>query len=228
MNHIITRILGVCISVLIAGAVSAAQNLSTEPDGKVTFQASTQHLTRLHVKGHRISRIVNDASDFLMSNDENTGDVFFKFDGEDPKTETGYILTEKGSTISYVLKPVKRSAGAVIITIKGSEAETSEDGFSSDGAGFTDNVASTMTNVIREVAQKHVMGKAIPKSKSGRTIRRVTGPGWKAAISVAVAGKSGRLVREQEFYRKGVRAIWIQNPTLAAGERSFVITVEAR
>ena len=41
-----------------------------------------------------------------------------------------------------------------------------------------------------------------------------------------MAGDTARLVREQDFYRAGVLAIWVQKAQLAAGERSWVIVIE--
>lgn len=208
-------------------AAQAAQNLRTDANGEVGFNVSTTGVTRVSVVGDRIRRIVNDSDAFEMTNDEATGDVFFRALGEATRSETGFIVTESGVTIGYTMQPTNRAVASVLITITGQEQEAAQDAADfSGGFGYSDDVAMMMTDIVRDIAIEHVVGRDVPSGRDGRTIRRVNGDGWKATVRIAVAPDAGRLVREQDFYAQSVRAIWIANPSLGANERTFVIIVE--
>ena len=130
-------------------------------------------------------------------------------------------------TIGYTMQPTNRAVSSVLITITGQEQEATQDGADfSGGFGFSDDVAMMMTDIVRDIAVGHVVGRDVPSGRDGRTVRRIDGDGWKASVRIAVAGDAGRLVREQDFYAQDVRAIWIANPNLGANERTFVIVVE--
>ena len=221
------KILGVFLVLSLTPlSLQAAQNHNIEPDGSIVFVASTSEVTRVSVKGDRIRRIINDDTAFEMSNDDSTGDVYFRFSGTDPKRETGFIVTENGITIGYTLRPVSRAVEPVIITIKGDKSETEDDAGFGESVGFSDDIASSMADIVRSVAMDHVLGKKPGRGRNGTIVKKVSGQGWKATVRLAVADTKGRLVREQDFYHSGVRAIWIERPELGAGERTFVIVVE--
>lgn len=231
MTHL-ARITALAVLIACAPLVAlAAQYKTVKPDDTIRFYASTSEVTRLSVKGDRIRRVVNDNSQFEMTNDENTGDVFLRFSGEAAKRETGYIITENEVTIGYELRPSNKAVEPVIVTIKGvkPQQEAAEDAgdFAADDVGFSDNIALSMTGIVKSVATAHVLGKR-PRGYNNQRVKTVTGEGWKATVRIAAAGKDGRLVREQDFYREGVRAVWINKPALAANERTFVIVVESR
>jgi hypothetical protein len=231
MNMTVMRLIKIAMTsaiMLSATIVSAAQNLRTDADEQVGFNVSTTGVTRVSIVGDRIRRIVNDSEFFEMSNDEATGDIFFRALGETTRSETGYIVTERGTTIGYTMQPIERGVGSVLITITGQEQAADEEAVDFGGGfGFSDDVASMTTDIVRDVALEHVMGRDVPSGRDGRTIRRVNGDGWKASVRIAVAGDSGRLVREQDFYAVSVRAVWIANPNLPANGRTFVVIVEA-
>lgn len=218
------------LALLVGGQLRAAQTLTVVPDGSISFEASTTGITRLSIKGDRIRRLINTATDFEMTNDPETGDVFLRYLGSellDP-TETGFIVSENGVTIGYVLTPVEGSVETVVISVEGGAPEALDQDFSeaSGTIGFTDDIAEFLTGVVRDVARNHVLGHAVPSGRDGRVVRRIEGEGWTASLRIAVAGKDPRLVREQEFYNSGVLAVWVQKPGLAAGERTLVIVVE--
>jgi hypothetical protein len=200
----------------------ANQYVTAKKDGEITFNVATDGVTRVGVKGTRIRRIVNDDSAFEMSNDEETGDVFFRLkSNREPKSEVGFIITEAGITIGYTLLPKKRISGAVIITIDGLDKSNEAEVVSS--ASFTDDIAATMTQIVRDVAKAHVFGRHA-KGKKDHVVKKVQVGDFTARVLVVVAGKSGRLLREQDF-SKGARAVWVQNTSLAPKEATFVIVV---
>jgi hypothetical protein len=224
--RILTVIAAVCL--MLMGQVAwATQNVTTEPNGSVGFNVSTSSVTRLSIVGDRIRRIINPDSIFEMTNDEETGDVFFRAHTAGTGSESGYILTERGVTINFTMQPTERSVPTILITVRGGEGEqAATDSVVGAGVGFSDDIALMMTDIVRDVAAAHVIGRQVPSGRNGRVVRTVQGAGWKATVRLAVAGSEGRLVREQDFYAAGVRAIWIARNTLAASERTFVIVVE--
>lgn len=221
----------ITLGLLFGTAGYAAQNLNVEPDGTINFEASLNGVTRLSIKGDRIRRLVNTASDFEATNDPETGDLFLRYVGvgnfDEP--ETGFIVSESGVTIGYTLLPVEAPVETVIITLVGVELGSKENKASDfeDSLGYSDDIAEFTTNIVRDVAQKHVLGRQVPSGRDGKTVRHIPGNGWSASLQIAVAGDAARLVREQDFYRSGVLAIWVQKTQLAAGERSWVIVVES-
>lgn len=208
----------------------AAQLKSVETDGRISFYASTSSVTRLSIKDGRVRRIINDDTKFEMTNDETTGDVFLRFSGDSATKETGFIVTENGETISYTLIPTSKSVEPVIIHLTNKEAPLSTNAGTSDIAGgFSDDIAATLAEVVRKVAEAHVFGVA-PKGKTNKIIKTLTDGPFKIHLLVVSGGKAGRLVVESEFAKPGsrVRAVWIQQAALAANERTFVIVVEDR
>jgi hypothetical protein len=220
----------IALAILIGTTGYAAQNLSVEPDGTIRFEASLSGVTRLSIKGDRIRRLVNTASDFEATNDPETGDLFLRYIGVGffGEPETGFIVSESGVTIGYTLLPVEAPVETVLISLVGVELDAHEDAVPdfADSFGYSDDIAEFATNIIRDIAQKHVLGRQVPSGRDGKTIRHIPGEGWRASLQIAVAGDDARLVREQDFYRAGVLAIWVQNAQLAAGERSWVIVLE--
>lgn len=216
--------------VLVGTGAQAAQTLSVEPDGSISFEVSTTGVTRISIKGDRIRRLVNTSSDFEVTNDPETGDLFLRYIGLDyfDTPETGFLVAESGVTIGYSIHAVEAPVETVLISLVGVERDERKDETSefSDAFGYTDDIAKFVTGVVRDVARKHVLGRQVPSGRDGRIVRQIEGEGWTAVLRVAVADQLPRLVREQEFYEAGVLAVWVQKPGLAAGERSWVIVVE--
>lgn len=209
-------------------ALSAPQRINVAPDGHITFFVSLSGVTRISVEGSRIRNMVKDHSAFEMSNDENTGDVFIRLaNSQEAEPETGYLITENGHTIGYTMIPQKKVVGAVLIKLQGIETEATQVASSVPAAGgFSDDIALTMTEIVRAVARDHVFGK-VAKSKSNKVLKTVVHGEWKATVLVVTGGKTGRLVTEQEF-AKGQRAVWVQNKSLGPNESTFVIVVGAK
>lgn len=209
-------------------ALSAPQRISSQPDGHVTFFVSLKGVTRISIEGARIKNMVKDHSAFEMSNDENTGDVFVRLAVEGKvEPETGYIITDTGYTIGYTMIPQDKVVGAVLIKLQGTEVkeETASAAIGAVG-GFSDDIALTMTEIVRAVAKEHVFGR-IAKGKGNKVLKTVKHGNWVARVLIVNGGKSGRLVSEQEF-AKGQRAVWVQNKALGPNESTFVIVVGAK
>lgn len=224
----------VAVLALSAGQAIATQDLSTSVNGSVTFSASTGAVTRITVTGDRIRRLINDNTAFEMTNDETTGDIFLRFNGGGTASrEQGFIITEKGHTIGFTLRPTNRPVEPVVITVvgvpasasTGSDAAPADEGDFAAGVGFSDNVALSMREIARKVYAENLAGQR-PTGRNGRIYKRVRGSGWRATIRIASAGSAGRLVREQEFYAGNVSGVVVVQPQLGANQRTFVIVME--
>ena len=216
------------IAMLSATLAHAGQTYAVMPDGEITFDVSITGITRVSFTNDRIRRVVHGDTDFEMTNDEATGDVFLRFVGIDPRNETGYFVTERGITIGYTLLPKEEAVPPVLITINGiDELPTPQDTAGDFGAavGFSDNVAASMADIVRTVAAEFVLGREVPSGNDGRRIKSKKGDGWIADIRIAVAGEAGRLVREQDFYKPGILAIWIAQSQLGPNARTWLIVV---
>ena len=218
-------IVGTLISLTISTpALSAPQHLNVEPNGHVTFFVSIKGVTRVGVMDDRIRNIIADDSAFEMSNDEKTGDVFFRLLGtREAKPENGYIITDSGVTIGYTMIPKNSVVGAALISVAGNGAKAAGTSSISTVGGFSDDIALTMTEIVRAVAQENVFGR-IPSGKKNKVLKTVKHGNWVARVIVVTGGKAGRLVSEQDF-AKGARAVWVQNKSLAPNESTFVIVV---
>ncbi|AVX06007.1 hypothetical protein MXMO3_03504 (plasmid) [Maritalea myrionectae] len=207
----------------------ASQARVVEADGSVTFYASTTSVTRISIKDGRIRSIINDTTQFEMKNDEKTGDVFLRFSGEQAERESGFIVTEEGLTVSYTLIPKSGTVAPVILDVQSNQVTSGGDVSAQAFGTGSDDIALTMTDVIRSVANAHVIG-VKPKGKNNKIYKSVIHGNWKAHILVAVADANGRLVKEQDFIKPktAVRSVWIQNPSLGPNEATFVIVVEAK
>jgi len=170
-------IIAVIILIGTATASLATQNIKTEADGYITFYAATTGVTRVSVAGDRIRRIVNQDTEFEMVNDDEAGDVFFRYIGEKLTAETGYIITEKGITISFQMTPRKGvSSQTVIITVKGGTEVSVESRFEVSG-GSGDSHASLLTAFVRKIILEKI-GSRTPPSSNGRSaviVMRATG-----------------------------------------------------
>ncbi|NPD15030.1 hypothetical protein HOY34_07405 [Xinfangfangia sp. D13-10-4-6] len=223
----------------------AEQKLSTRPNGSVRISASAGDVTRISVAGDRIRRIIKDESQFQEMNDEATGDIFLRYAGDQSKLapESGYIITERGVTISYELTP-KSNLGAetVIITVNGlpdlpagttsgsagASGQRSAAGFELAAGEGGGGYASSLVAFTRATIDKHVAGRAAPSRGHGTVVASETGSGMRARVIVAAGGESGRYVRPQDFFNSKVLAVWVERNDLAPNTRAWVVVVEKR
>ena len=223
---------------VLSGQAKAADRISVKLDGDVKINASVLGLTRVSVTDDRIKSLVSDAeaSKFQITNDPETGDIFLKYVGEEDKYvgESGYLITDAGATIGFLIQPIRKRAESVLITITGRKtaklaANEEEEGFIGAGGGFSDfaadNWVSSLTGFTRETIAKTITKNKPTSGRDGAFIRSHKGGPFVGELRVASAGKSSKLLREQDYYRDGVVAIWLQARSLAAGERAWVVVI---
>ena len=235
-------LMGAALVALLAGPAFADQRVSVRANGTARISGSVTEVTRINIVGDRIRRIIKDQSAFQEMNDEATGDVFLRYSGPQDKLtpETGYILTEKGATISYELTP-KMGLGAETVSISVSgvpaapgatpaasagrsrqEAPAFELAAGEGGGGYSGSLVA----FTRTVINKHVGLKAPPSRGHGSVVASERGSGMRARVLVAAAGTSARYVRPQDFFRPGVLAVWVERNALNPRERAWVVIVE--
>ena len=222
-------------------AQAAEQNFSVQEDGLVRFKASVSGITRVSVVGDRIASIVNDdgTSVYQVKNDEQTGDIFLRYVGpsEMPDKEGGYIVTEKGYTVAYEVLPIRSSTQTALIKIKPHNEESHlADGppnsgvgdFADTSFGAGDGYAAQLTAATRETIMKKIRSPAPKTGRHGTLVSSHRMGDLVGEVRVASAGKAGRLVKEQDFFKAGVLSVWVQRKSLTGGERSWVVVVRKR
>ena len=234
-----TALLG---AVLLAalGAGAAAQTLSVREDGLVRFNVSTKGVTRISVIGQRIKQIISDGEMTMFESraDEQTGDLFLRYtglDGTKPDNEGGYLITEEGMTVAYTMRPIAAETQTVLIDIKPSRLREADDE-QPVAAGFADTsvsgsgggLAAELTRATRETINQGIRSAYPTSGRNNARIRKIPVGDLIGEVRVAKAGKDARQVREQEFYRDGVLAVWVQNNSLGAGQRSWVVVVRKK
>lgn len=161
MNHTTQLISSVLLACLMAGsAVAETVRVRTAADGQIRFDVSVDGPTRLSVAGDRISKVLQSESAFEMVNDEGTGDVFLRFAGGPTDKEAGYIVTESGVTIGFVMTPKTGiEMQTVLITVTGRPSDRG----SSAPSGFAVNSSLAAPATSSPVAE-------IPKSRTERLV----------------------------------------------------------
>ncbi|WP_211299554.1 TraK domain-containing protein [Pukyongiella litopenaei] len=229
------------MALMVAGAAQAGtETHSVREDGLVRFRASITGITRVSVKGDRITSIVNDdqASVYQVRNDKNTGDIFIRYVGPDntmPDKEGGYLVTEQGRTVAIEILPIRASTQTIIVKLAGVPATATSAGAASSGdaaGGFAetsigggDRLVAQLTDATRKTILRKIRTPWPKSGRNGTLISSLRIGDLVGEVRVASAGASPKQVREQEFYRSGVLAVWVQKNSLAARERSWVVVV---
>lgn len=234
-----------CLGLIALGSsVEAEQHLKIGRDKTADFWATVGGVTRLSVQGDRIRKLVHGESAFETMNDEETGDVFFRYAGDQAKLqrETGHLITESGATIAYEIMPrATAEAETVVIEITGQGAAPKvgadpvsrtaaepapfldPDATDTLGGGYGDGLVA----FARAMIVKHIGRKPAPPLGQGAGVASDRAGAFRARILVANGGAKGRYVRPQEFQGAHVLAVWVEKPTLGPNERAWVLVVEA-
>jgi len=215
-------------------AFAANQSVKTAPDGKIVFAAALSGVTRLSIRGEdRIKELWSTNSEFEAQLNEDTGDMFLRYIGTGrPSTEAGFLVTEKGHTINYTLRPKDTTSETVLIGLNVPETKSSvaqsEVAFQTTTSSGGDGHSGKIVSFVRQVYAAHMDGKAPPRVRSGTVVRNVNGPGLRGRILSVAAGSQGGAVQAQKYYRKGVLAVFVDKPVLGPGRRTWILVVEGR
>ena len=210
--------------------------INTRPDGNVTFDVSVSGPTRISVTDNRISNILQASSNFEMSNDEDTGDVFLRFAGGQPSEESGYIITETGHTVGFVMRPkMDLDNQTVLITINGidqpdavqaASSPSGDDlGFVVDAGGGASSRTSQLVDLTRQAFASKVGLRSAGDQKTG-AFASFTSGGLIAHIQVARAPNAVPPL-PQNFYRSSrTMAVFVDD--VATNNKVWVVIVESR
>lgn len=214
------------------GIEADARPLRVKPDGNVRFNASMDGPTRISVAGDRIAKIIQTDTQFEMSNDRDTGDVFLRFIGSESIKEAGYIVTESGHTVSFTLTPLKGAGSqTVLIELVGLpkpideiESDGGDDGFEVDSASSGTGHANDLVTFTREAFNKRIGFTGAGSVKSKGVFKTYAKGGFRASMR-SVSATQG-LPSPQAFYTQRTLAVFIDDVTDAG--RIWVIVVEAK
>lgn len=231
----------VFLGLSVASAVLAdTVRIKTRPDAQITFDVSISGPTRISVVGDRIAKVLQSETNFEMVNDDGTGDVFLRFSGGQADPESGYIVTESGHTIGFVMTPKTRlETQTVLVTLVGS---TNASALQPKPSGFAVNATrgssaasptaastapadrtSRLVQFTREAHAKRIGVRSPARLRRGVHSSYARG-GLKARIAVASA-VNGAPPTAAGFYRsKRVVSVWIDD--VVQGGKVWVITVE--
>ena len=223
------------IALIVLGAASSAETKRVRPDGHISFDASVTGPTRLSIRDGRISKIIQADSQFEMVNDANTGDVFLRFSGVDPETESGHIITESGHTIGFTLRPNTGLANkTVIIDLIGvqsaseqqaaaaataAENEVASAGFAVSEGGGT-SYSGALSRFVRQTIEAKIGRRSAGSHRSGR------GTYTSGAYVARILSVAGAQVRPQSYYNRRSLAVWVDD--VISGGRRWVIVVEGK
>ena len=170
-----------------------------------------------------------------MVNDENTGDVFLRFSGATPETESGHIITESGHTIGFTMRPSNRLDNqTIIIDLIGvqsaaaqqaaADAASADETVASSGfavsEGSSNSFSGSLSRFVRAAIEAKIGRRQAGSHRGGRGTF-VSGP-YRATIRSV----EGAQVRPQSFYSSRSLAVWVDDVT--TGGRRWVIIVEAK
>lgn len=229
----IIAILIVCFSYLLSfGANAANQSVKVKPDGKIVFAAAISGVTRLSIRGDdRVKELWSNNSGFEAQVNEDTGDMYLRYIGTgSPQKEDGFLITEKGFTINYTLRPTKSTSETVLIGLDvpapKTQAIAATKGFATSTTPSAGGYTGAIVTCVRQIYAQFMDGRTPPRAKNGAIIRRVNGQGCKGRILVATASGQGGTVQAQKYYREGVVGVFVDTPRLPPGGRSWVLVVE--
>lgn len=217
--------------------------LKSRPDGQVRFDVSINGPTRISVVGDRIAKVLQSSSAFEMVNDEGTGDVFLRFAGGGGKVEkeSGYIVTESGVTIGFVMTPeTGLETQTVLISVTGTGSQARSNAPSGFAVNSTRQQSSGTTQVaadvpksrtdklvrfVRAVHAKRIADRSPARLKRGiHTSYRSGSLRARVAVTKAPGGKPPH---PKSFYRsKQTVAVWVSDHV--RNGKVWIIIVEGR
>ncbi len=225
---------------LVAGALVATtfgafadQERTIKPDGVVKGFVSTTEQTRIHIVGDRIRRIQPPPAGFEAISDAKTGDVFLNpLPLQTPtKVTASYLITEKGHTVQLRLKPTKKPAEQVMITVDDGPRKRPVGQRAVRNAPYVEELVAFARDVIRgEAAEGVEISSGFLRLIGDRQhlVSEWTSPSFIAEVIEVSAGAEARTISEDEFIRAGIAGVWLAARQLAPGQSTMAIVIRVR
>ena len=210
--------------------VEAQQKVPVQEGTEVTITVSSNTLNRLAVENDRITTVKGITGQFQLDKDGETGQVFIQPVATDKQELIHlFLLTEKGHTYplsltlhegpaeSILLMPIEEVASQweqsssyetlLRALVQAMHNQTPLEGF------VVDNVKTRVPNLTLKQAKVTQL-----QTYSSNKLRGYI-------LEVSNSCKEELILTEQQFYRKGIRAVSISNPILSAGSKTRIYVV---
>jgi hypothetical protein len=225
---------------LVAGALVAMssplfadQERTIKPDGVVKGFVSITEQTRIHIVGDRIRRIQPPPAGFEAISDAKTGDVFLNPLPLQASTKVtaSYLITEKGHTVQLRLKPTKKAAEQVMITVDDGPRKRPVGQRAVRNAPYVEELVAFARDVIRGAAADGVeISSGFSKLIGDRQhlVSEWTSPSFIAEVIEVRAGSEPRTISETDFIRARIAGVWLAARQLAPGQTTMAIVIRVR
>jgi conjugal transfer pilus assembly protein TraK len=215
-----------------AGAANAIQVVDAVDGATVHVKISAKDQTRLLIERGRISSLRIPRGQLHLSPDDETGQVFLTVADGVTKPVSGFLTTEAGLTFTVVLTPSDLPAETVVFRPPTSTQRTQLAAVGKTGTPFEKDLKrlnSVMANdepadgvEVRNVNQEVILWQEARMTLDKQFVMaNVIGE----RFVVTNVSKSPMVLGEQEFYRRGVHTVAIEQLNLAPGVATRVFVV---
>ncbi len=227
----------VLLTSLLAIEAGASQVIENADREHVQVNISVNETNRLAIDGRRIASVVPGVKGVLSGKKDDAGSYYFILANATPNhgTVTVFVNDDKGVTYKLILVPRPIAGEEIIIKAAKEKVSSSRSGGDGRTVSYQRRIKDMMLVMADESAGEGVetisVNKEVPLWKEGRLILLAK------YIDAGVVGEKYRLTNvspsemvivEQELYRRGVRAVAVQNQTLMQGDSTNIYIVRER
>jgi conjugal transfer pilus assembly protein TraK len=219
---------------LVCAQAAFAVQILEGPDGATLFaKASNKETSRIALDNGRIASLRVPEGVLNVEADEETGQVFISFPPGAKASVSAWLTTDAGRTYSLYLQPADMGQDSIIIKQPRPTAKQQQQNTAS---GYAKEIKRAVTymasesNLPSDVEIKEVNETILLWKEANFQLQR-------KYISSATIGERFLLtnissepmvLQEREFFRKGVRAVSIEQMNLMPGEATLVYIVRER
>lgn len=203
---------------------------------------SKEQLSSISIDGGRIAHLKYLDGDLEVDHDAQTGQVFVR--ALNNRTSTVFVISENGQTYLLQLSPKSRNGDSIIIDVRQKIADAQKaNGFAQRPPRSITNNSNSYETAIKQFIRAVLTGKTDEFGVMRHLVPYETVPLWKNTIFTRVnrfvaedmqatvyqltnTDKHSLIIREQEFYKRGVYAVAVKKQVLAPGEMAEVVVIE--
>lgn len=227
--------------VLLSSQVDATQLVPGADKQSVQVNISARESNRLAIEGRRISSVVPGQPGLIATRkDDATGAMFFTMAPDQPPMGVVSMFVTDDQGVTYKLGLVPRTIAAEEIILQ----PPTEKGASANRAGQADGRAASYQRRVKDLiltmadedgndatVDRQDVNKEVSLWQEGRLVMLskytdtdIVGEKYR----LTNVSKADMLLVEQELFRRGVRAVSINNMTLAPGDSTDIYIVRER